>query len=81
MVGWSLAPFAHTDGNGAEKVPGGRKIFAAASSFPRRKAQKRPRPVRAGAGYSVLLAVEGLHALFVVQDGLAHPQALGGDLQ
>ena len=30
---------------------------------------------------NLLLAVQRLHPLLVVQDALAHPQALGGDLQ
>ena len=44
---------------------------------------KKIRPaILAGREKTILLfAVEGLHTLFVVQDGLAHPQALGGDLQ
>ena len=49
---------------------------------PCKKSQKERLSSRTDALFSVLLAaVGGLHPLLVVQDGLAHPQALGRDLQ
>ena len=77
-----------------ESPPPGRRDHRppadAARSFPTAPAScpggKRTGPgplpgARAYAMAGLLLAMQRLHALLVVQNGLAHPQALGGDLQ